>query len=159
MINTPLYIVTKFFQPKIKTHWHLTMEQSWGDLELTSALLRNSQQFHRNSVQICTWFDSQTQKQWFFFFFKFWGITVSEQNSTRSSLGLWKMSNGPLTFYFLWVSGLEALEDIFFFHHPCAKCTPTPGQRVQLCSCRSPTPAEANQTESQNEKNELVRCF
>ena len=44
---------------------------------------------------------------------KFWEITVSAQKRARNALGLQKMSNGPLTFYFLWVSGCEALEDIF----------------------------------------------
>lgn len=69
------------------------------------------------------------------------------------------MSNGPLTFYFLWVSEWEVLEK--FFHHPCSSgfpLPPAPG-RVQVCSHRSPTPAEADQAESQRQKNEPGRGF
>lgn len=62
------------------------------------------------------------------------------------------MSNGPLTFYFLWVSGWEALEDMFSIILVPSGFPPR--QRGQVCTCRSPTPAEADQAESKSRKSE-----
>lgn len=147
--------MTKFFQPKIKTPWHLTMEPSWGIWNTCLLyLLRNSRQY-RNSVLLCLWFGPKTQKKWsvpFFFFSWFWEITVSEKKRVRHSLGLQKMKNGLLTFYFFWVRGWEELEEIFsIILVPSGFPT---RQRVQVCLCRSPIPAEADQAESQSQKNE-----
>lgn len=71
------------------------------------------------------------------------------------------MSSGPLIFLFLWVSGREALEEIFsiilvpsgwvFFFLPQAES--------KFVHAGLSTPAEADQAESQSQRNELVRDF
>lgn len=79
---------------------------------------------------------------------KFWEITSVRTEKARSAIGLQKMANEPLTFYLLWISGWETLEEIFsiilvewFF---------PPAGRVQDCSGRSLTPAESDQVRRMN---------
>lgn len=62
------------------------------------------------------------------------------------------MSNGPLIFYFLWVSTWEAMEEIFPSYLFQVVPPPPTWQRVQVCFLGSPTPAEADQAESQSQK-------
>ena len=141
-----------FFQSKIRTHsdlWLCKLPQGSGThvcLSMYQETPNKTPQKFCIDLYLISPKDPETMV--YTLLKKFWEITSVRTEKARSAIGLQKMGNEPLTFYLLWISGWETLEEIFsiilvewFF---------PPAGRVQDCSGWSLTPAESDQVRRMN---------